>query len=121
MSMIDTPGMAEYARFLDLTAYRQKLITSNLANIDTPGYRTRDILIPQEMDSMAADYFPDEPTHPFARQVRGLMERPDGNNVDLDRESLLLTEMQLQYKLGVEFLKGELKTINEAINDGKPV
>ena len=121
MGLIDTPGMAEYSRYLDLTAYRQNLITSNLANIDTPGYHTRDILIPQAMDDSAADYFPDEGAHPFARQVRGLIERPDGNNVSLDRESLLLTQVQLEYKLGIEFLKGELKTINEAINDGKPV
>lgn len=121
MGLVDTPGMAELARFLDLTSYRQQLISSNLANIDTPGYHTRDIKVPQEMDSTLADYFPDESAHPFARQVRGLIERPDGNNVSMDRESLLLTEMQLQYKLGVEFLKSELKTINEAINDGKPV
>jgi len=121
MSLIDTPGMAELGRYLDLMAYRQNLITSNLANIDTPGYRTRDILVSQEMDSLAADYFPDEAGHPFARQVRGLMQRPDGNNVSIDRESLLLTEVQLQYKIGIEFLKSELKTINEAINDGKPI
>ena len=40
-------------RFLDLTVFRQALITSNLANIDTPGYRTRDVNFRQELERAA--------------------------------------------------------------------
>ena len=43
MSMIDTPMTEALSRFLDVDVARHKLITSNLANIDTPGYRTRDL------------------------------------------------------------------------------
>ena len=37
MPMIDSAGVDMLTRFLDVNAYRHTLITSNLANIDTPG------------------------------------------------------------------------------------
>ena len=43
MSWMDTPVIQELGQYLDLAAYRQSLISSNLANIDTPGYRTQDV------------------------------------------------------------------------------
>ena len=43
MSMIDSPMIEALGRFLDVDVARHKLITSNLANIDTPGFRTRDL------------------------------------------------------------------------------
>ena len=44
---------------------------------------------------------------PAVREVPGLLERPDGNNVNLDREGLLLAESQLQYQLGVQLIKDQ--------------
>ena len=41
--MVDTPMTEASSRFLDVDVARHKLITTNLANIDTPGYRTRDL------------------------------------------------------------------------------
>ena len=41
--MIDDPMIGALGRFLDVDVARLKLITSNLANIDTPGFRTRDL------------------------------------------------------------------------------
>ncbi len=41
--MIDTPLMRGLEHALDQGAFRHRLIASNLANVDTPGYRTRDI------------------------------------------------------------------------------
>jgi flagellar basal body rod protein FlgB len=38
MSMIESSLAQRLARFLDVNVYRHALITSNLANIDTPGY-----------------------------------------------------------------------------------
>ena len=43
MSMIDTPLMRGLERVLDLSAFRHQVIATNLANVDTPGYRTRDL------------------------------------------------------------------------------
>ena len=44
MSMIDTPLSSALGRFLDLTSFRHQLIASNLANIDTPGYKDMRVL-----------------------------------------------------------------------------
>ena len=50
--------------------------------------------------------------------MRGLLERPDGNNVSLERESLLLAETQMRYNLGIQLLKDEFHRISQAINSG---
>jgi flagellar basal-body rod protein FlgB len=52
-----------------------------------------------------------------SRQVNGLPERPDGNNVNIDRESMLLSQTQLQYQLGVQLVKSQLHTLYSAIKD----
>ena len=48
-----------------------------------------------------------------------LIERPDGNNVSVDRESLLLGETQLQFKTAVELMRSEFKTLRTAIEETK--
>jgi flagellar basal-body rod protein FlgB len=116
------------SRFLDVDVARYKLITANLANIDTPRYRTRDLdfrtelrrVTAQENETLDTDLsgFAEASFHPVARQVRGLMERPDGNNVSVEREGLLLAEAQMNYNLGVQLLKDEFHSISQAINSG---
>ena len=100
MSMIDTPLMRGLERVLDVSAFRHQIIASNLANIDTPGYRTRDVReFAGEIEQAMAGEDEPIPRHagcrrasftPVAHQMRGLLERPDGNNVSVERESLLL-------------------------------
>lgn len=124
--MIDTPMTEALSRFLDVNVARHKLIASNLANIDTPGYRTRDLDFRAELaradlgsesesDGASLSY---ASYAPVARPVRGLMERPDGNNVSVERESLLMAETQMKFNLGVQLLKDEFHTISQAINSG---
>ncbi len=40
--MLD-PTTANLAHYMDLLSTRQKLVASNIANADTPGYKTQDI------------------------------------------------------------------------------
>ena len=55
-----------------------------------------------------------------AQDVDGLVGRPDGNNVSMDREGLQLAKAQLQFKLGVQLLKHEFAGVMSAIHmDGK--
>jgi flagellar basal-body rod protein FlgB len=55
---------------------------------------------------------------PVLQEVQGLMERPDGNNVNIDREGLLMAETQLQYQMGVQLVKRQFHQILSAINGG---
>ncbi len=56
---------------------------------------------------------------PAMRPVSGLLERPDGNNVNLDRESMLLAETQIQFRIGVQLIRSEFKRLLTAINEGR--
>ena len=117
MSMIDTPLIRGLERALDQGAFRHQLIASNLANVDTPGYRTRDIR-PFAGEIQLAMSGEEPPFTPEARTIPGLLERPDGNNVNIDRESLLLAENQLHFQVAVQFLRAEFRRLSEAINGG---
>jgi flagellar basal-body rod protein FlgB len=128
--MIDTATTETLSQFLDVDVARYKLIAANMANIDTPGYRARDLDFRAELKRAAAragaEQFQAEHDGnlvyavyaPVAKRVRGLLERPDGNNVSLERESLLLAEAQMNYNLGIQLMKDEFHTISQAINSG---
>ncbi len=120
--MSDVPMISTLESFLQLTTARQRLVSTNMANIDTPGYHARDINFQQELNravqgsSMARGGAPQ--LSPVVEEQQGLMERPDGNNVDMDREALLMAETQLQYQMGVSLIKDEFHQIISAINGG---
>jgi flagellar basal-body rod protein FlgB len=133
MSMIENSMMEDstvnaLTRFLDVNVARSKLIMANTANVDTPGYQTRDLDFHAEMNRAEmnrGELYDGQSGQleyasfvPVARPVRGLVERPDGNNVSVEREGLLLAETQMKFNLGVQLLKDEFHTISQAINSG---
>jgi flagellar basal-body rod protein FlgB len=124
MSMIDTPLMRGLERVLDRSSFRQQLISTNLANVDTPGYRTRDLgrfsgELQQAMTQAMSTTGEEAPSFPaVARAVPNLLERPDGNNVSVERESLLMARNQLHFQMAVAFLKAEFHRLSLAINGG---
>jgi flagellar basal-body rod protein FlgB len=124
-SMVSTTITEALGRFLDVDLARYKLVAMNLANIDTPGYRTWDLDFRAEMRRAVEEardiqggQLASASFQPVARQVRGLNERPDGNNVSVERESLLLAETQMKFNLGTQLLKGQFHLISLAINSG---
>jgi flagellar basal-body rod protein FlgB len=119
------PSSATLETYLRLAATREKVISSNMANIDTPGYRTRDINFESELNRAmsTASFRTADGTEtlqmlPVVRQVQGLMERPDGNNVSLELEGLEMAETQLRYQLGIQLLKRHFHQSLSAINGG---
>lgn len=118
MSLINTPYIPFLQRYLDLASFRETLVSANLANIDTPGYQAVDISFQSELAWASTDDFA-KPLRPVVRPVYGLIERPDGNNVSLDRESMLLAQTQLEYKAAIELIRAEFRRILGAINDGR--
>jgi flagellar basal-body rod protein FlgB len=115
--MIDTPLLRGLERTLDLATFRQHLLASNIANIDTPGYKTRDLRsFAGDLEQAMQGAQP--PIAPASRQVSGLLERPDKNNVSVERESLLMAENQLRFQVAAELLKSEFRRLATAINGG---
>lgn len=115
--MSSTPILHLVQSFLGLVSARHQLITANMANIDTPGYRTQDIDFSAELHRAADDR--GAAMAPVSHSVPGLLQRPDGNDVNLDRESLLLAETQMQYQIGVQVVRSEFHRLLSAINEGK--
>ena len=101
-----------HAEALNLRALRQQVLASNIANADTPGYKTQDIDFQFEFMSLTKGEQPQTLSPP------GLAEKPDGNNVNLDRESRLLAENAIRFNLASTLLKGQLKSVREAIQGG---
>ena len=98
---------------MDLLSARQRLVSSNIANADTPGYKTRDLDFQTEFQS-AID------THtPQTTEVTGLKTKNDGNNVSIDREARLLSENALRFNLATQLLRSQLRDIRSAIQEGK--
>jgi flagellar basal-body rod protein FlgB len=117
MSIFNDPTITALTRFLDVNVFRSELVMSNMANIDTPGYRTRDVNFSQEMER-ASGNLEYASFSPVARPVQGLMERPDGNNVSVERESLLLADTQLRFNAGVQLLRDKFRMLLSAIHEG---
>src|ERR1700680_4373827 len=80
-------------QYMDLLSSRQKLVASNIANADTPGYKTKDIDFQFEFESQMAN------VSPTAVEVSGLKTKNDGNNVDMAREARLLAENALRFRV----------------------
>jgi flagellar basal-body rod protein FlgB len=118
MTWIDSPQVAVVERMLDLNTSRQSLISTNIANVDTPGYHTRDIDFRGELQRAMDGNYKDS-VGPFVMAVKGLNERPDGNNVNIDRESMLLAEIQLQFKTATAILRAKFSQISTAIREGQ--
>lgn len=116
--MSESPSMLQVLEgYINVTNARHSLVVANMANIDTPGYHTQDIDFHREFENalQGTDTF----GTPVVRTVQGLLERPDGNNVSLDREGLALSETQLQFRIGVQLIRTEFHRIMTAINEGK--
>lgn len=123
--MSTPPLVPVLENYLRLTIAREQTIAANMANIDTPGYHTHDINFQNELNKAMTNVATEgeeggvtPQLTPIAREVPGLMERADGNNVNLDREGLLMSETQLQYQIGVQLVKHQFHQILSAINGG---
>jgi len=102
--------------YLKVTTDRQQLVAANMANVDTPGYHTKEINFQVAMQN-AMNEGKEPSVGASSIDVSGLPERPDGNNVNVDRESMVLAQTQLQYQMGVQLIKAEFHRLLTAIKE----
>ncbi len=112
------PGMiaglaSNLEHYMDLLAARQKLVASNIANSDTPGYKTKDINFQAEFQSAIRG------SPPRVTDVEGLVTHNDGNNVNLDREARLLAENAIRFNIASNLVRGQFKALRMAITEGR--
>jgi len=118
---VETRLSDQIGRYLDLATSQAKLAEANMANIDTPGYKALGMDFEAEMRGAMEGVDQEVGAKPVrVKATDGLISRPDGNDVSLDRESLNLAEAQLRFKTGVALLRVENQRVMDAIHaDGK--
>jgi flagellar basal-body rod protein FlgB len=96
---------------------QQKIHTQNLANYDTPGYKAKSLVF-EEVLSRATG----QGKEAAGLRVRVVEDdnaaiRPDGNNVDLDAESVSLYKAYVHYSMLLDKIKSEIDNHNYVINN----
>jgi flagellar basal-body rod protein FlgB len=112
--MVDTVSQS-LEKYMDVLAARQKLVASNIANVDTPGYKTKDLNFQSEFNAMLQG----ASSTPTAQEVAGLHVKNDGNNVSLDREARLLSENSIRFSAATNLMKRQLSILKSAIHEGQ--
>jgi flagellar basal-body rod protein FlgB len=139
LSSDETP-MSEISDASVLSSLRQQMTTAvarqvvaagNLANVDTPGYRAREIDFDRTLDSRLGGSLPLSATNPAhlgsgsapssatERDADGLTPRRDGNTVQLDRELLAMTEAAGDFAKAQTALSAKFRLLRYAINEGQ--
>ncbi len=92
---------------------RQEAISSNIANVNTPNYKTIDVEFSKVLMSTMSNQAGN--STPNIIEVGGLLERQDGNNVDMDRELAKLTKNSLQFQTLNQVVASKLGLYRSAI------
>lgn len=111
---------------LDALWLRQQVISSNISNDDTPGYKSKTVRFEEflkdaletgggvrgmqsALDGVQAEIIENE----------GTQGREDGNNVDIDSENIELVRAQLQYEFMARSISDDVSRLEYAITEGK--
>ena len=135
LDLFQDPITDAMGNYMTRLSKRQQVVASNLANIDTPGYRTQEVSFHATMEELLqqgqvelrvsrSEHNPMTPMafaplEPEVFEVSGLPVRADQNNVDLDRELLKLGETSFGYALMTQLLRGKFRMLSNAINEGR--
>ena len=91
---------------IDFRVKRQSLISSNIANINTPNYRAFDLIMNEKLK--------DPKLVPTATPIKD-----DGNSVDLDLEMTKITENQLMFSALSQMLSRRFEQLRSVIAEGR--
>lgn len=108
---------------LNLRLERQGLIQSNIANMETPGYKVQELPFARILESVRkgdgqlarthSGHIASSPGELTARRS-SKEERP----VDLDEEMVKLSENQLMYQIAAKILAKKFEGIHHTIDEG---
>jgi|SRR5690606_23270666 len=130
MAIDDATIIDALRRQLSLAAAKQVVAAGNLANLNTPGYRAREVSFADALDGQLASAAAMRATHPghlagapvepaAVTETRGLPSRRDGNNVQVDRELLAMTRASGEFAAAQTALAAKFRLVRYALNDGR--
>ncbi len=131
----DDPFIGRMERALDVMSRRQQIVASNIGNVDTPGYRTKDIDFTASLERAVGSRGPGLAMRTTnakhlqaasggagpetAKGVKGLTVRNDGNDVSIDREMLALAQTRGRFETTTTIARFRIKQLLAAIEDGR--
>lgn len=125
----DSAIVAALGRHMNNAVARQAVAAGNLANLDTPGYRAREVAFEDLLDGelQRAQLATTNPGHlggsatatGQTAEADGLSSRRDGNNVQMDRELLSMTRAAGDFAAAQAVLSAKFRLIRFAINEGR--
>jgi flagellar basal-body rod protein FlgB len=121
--------MAALGRQMTQAVQKQAVAAGNLANLDTPGFKTREITFDDLLEGEIEKFELAQPqrgvgvtasqiTTMETNEVAGLDARLDGNNVQLDRELLAMTRASGEFAAAQTAMAAKFRLIRFAINEG---
>jgi flagellar basal-body rod protein FlgB len=105
------------SKLMDAAELRQQVISHNLANVNTPGYHRLDVDFEEALaeqvkgGSMGSGTVPTPQVH----EEKGLPTRPDGNNVDVDREISQLNRNAMMFQTYSQLIVSQFDLMRRAI------
>lgn len=100
---------------LELRSHRMGLLTSNIANAATPGYKARDIDFPAALKARISGADGAQAAASATRFRVPLMSSADGNTVELGDEQLAFAENAVAYSATLSFVQGRVETVTRAL------
>ena len=101
-------------RALSAASLRHKVLASNVANVDTPGYKRFDVAMQAALRQ--------DPGSPLADSIyrqSGTSLRLDGNNVDVEQEMALVAETEAYFNAVANCLIKQMATTRYLISEGR--
>jgi flagellar basal-body rod protein FlgB len=123
----DAQLLATLRQAMDRAATRQIVAASNLANVNTPGYKAREAASQEAFEgALSMAMRTTDPRHlqpadlePGTREVTGLAARRDGNTVQIDRELLEMTRAGGAFARAQTALAAKFRLVRYAINESR--
>lgn len=94
---------------MDVASFRQKLLSSNIANADTPGYKAQDISFQSELNKVING----SKGNYAVFDAPSSMNNRDGNTVSVDVEMTKVAENQLMYNSAAQLLTMKFRMMKD--------
>ncbi|WP_163101500.1 flagellar basal body rod protein FlgB [Peribacillus alkalitolerans] len=123
-------SISSLERALDYSATKQKVISQNISNADTPNYKAKDVQFGKIFDEQLASVTAKRTnprhfefkTHNASAAIninRGASYNHNGNSVDIDKEMSDLATNQIYYNAVADRLSGKFESLKTVIRGGK--
>ena len=113
MGLFDDGASLAIGSALDSVALRQRVSADNIANAMTPGYRAQKVDFESALQSAVASGDPGAATASVSDTDAAARE--DGNNVEIDAETMTLSKADLQYQALTQAMNFKLSVLSTAL------